>query len=82
MAGTPRRVQPQGGAEPTEMPDAIRIEYNRLVADLERVRAALAATLTKLDADAGVTDTNYASTQAANVGTAAVLTAAQLLARD
>lgn len=33
-----------------------------LVADLTALRAAVVSLLAKLDADAGVTDTNYAST--------------------
>lgn len=47
------------------------VNFNKLVDDVEVLRAALNtlatnfnATLTKLDADAGVTDTNYNSTQA------------------
>lgn len=35
------------------------VQYNKLVDDVEAIRAALVATCTKLDADAGVTDTNY-----------------------
>lgn len=44
---------------------ALRLEFNKLVDDLETVRAALATLATKLNADAGVTDTNYAAPAAA-----------------
>ena len=39
----------------------VRLEFNKLVDDLETLRAAFATLVTKLNADAGVTDTNYAS---------------------
>lgn len=37
--------------------------------DIEALRAALAAVLAKLDADGGVTDTNYAALHAVSSGT-------------
>lgn len=43
--------------------DLIR-ELDTLRAELDDIRTKYAALLTKLDADAGVTDTNYASTLA------------------
>lgn len=51
------------------------IQHNKLVDDLEALRAKFAATLAKLDADAGVTDTDYVSTQTV---LAATLTAAKV----
>ena len=51
------------------------IQFNKLVDDMETLRAAYAATLAKLDADAGVTDANYVST---NTVLAASLTAAKV----
>ena len=41
--------------------DSIRLSLNKLVDDIELLRAAIVAMATKLDADAGVTDTNYAA---------------------
>ena len=40
------------------------LEMDALRAELDDIRTKFAATLAKLDADAGVTDVNYASTQA------------------
>jgi hypothetical protein len=51
------------------------IEHNKLVDDVEALRAKYAAALAKLDADAGVTDTNYVATQTV---LAATLTAAKV----
>lgn len=51
------------------------INFNKLVDDVENIRLALVATCTKLDADAGVTDTNYA----AQATVAAIDTAAEML---
>lgn len=73
MAGTTtksRRTQLAGN----DVNDLL-IQFNKLVDDLETLRAAYAATLAKLDADAGVTDTNYVSL---NTVLAAGLTAAKI----
>ena len=43
------------------MDDDIVREWNQLVALVNEMKADFNALLTKLDADAGVTDTNYAS---------------------
>ncbi len=68
MAGASRTGNP--GAVPAGV-DVLREELNKLIDDVEVLRAALNtlatnfnATLTKLDDDAGVTDTNYNATQA------------------
>lgn len=52
------------------------VQFNKLVDDVETLRAGLGtlgtnfnATLTKLDADAGVTDTNYNALQAVTTTT-------------
>lgn len=47
------------GATPFDA--AILEEHNNLRADLETLRAAYSQVLAKLDADAGVTDADYAS---------------------
>jgi hypothetical protein len=47
---------------------------NALRADLTEMRTRINAVLAKLDADAGVTDTNYAATQAMPALTAAAVT--------
>ena len=52
-------------------------QHNKLVDDLETLRAAHAALLAKLDADGGVTDADYAATAAIAVP-AAELTAAKI----
>lgn len=45
---------------PSEVQDMVR-EFNLLRAELDDLRTKFASTLTKLDADVGVTDINYAS---------------------
>lgn len=45
----------------SEMDDDIVREWNQMVALLNQLRTKFNAVLTKLDADAGVTDTNYNS---------------------
>lgn len=64
------------------------LQHNKVIADLEVLRAGLAAlaakfnaVLTKLDSDAGVTDTNYSATNAVTVTSydaASDLTAAKI----
>lgn len=46
-----------------EVDDDIVREWNQMVTLINQLKAKHNALLTKLDADAGVTDTNYASTQ-------------------
>jgi len=65
MAGTTVLSTPVGMAGSSLA--AVRQEHNKLVDDLETVRAALATLATKLNADAGVTDTNYAAPAAATL---------------
>lgn len=52
------------------------VEHNKLVDDLEALRAAFATLVTKLNADTGVTDTNYASVLAATLTSAKIADAA------
>lgn len=52
------------------------VNYNKLVTDVETLRAALDAVCDLLDADSGVNGTTYAATAA--VTTAAALTAAKV----
>jgi hypothetical protein len=42
--------------------EVMREEYNALVTEVEELRATVAALLAKLDADAGVTGTDYVAT--------------------
>lgn len=65
MAGTTKIGRATGMAESTV--NLTRLEFNKLVDDLETLRAAFASLVTKLNADAGVTDTNYASVAAASL---------------
>lgn len=75
MAGTTVTIR-------QENPDGSQVEkmravINLLVADVELLRARLSAVCTKLDADAGVTDTNYTAgtySSTSAVSSAAVLT--------
>lgn len=70
MAGTTVSVDTTGmiGSDVHQL----RLEFNRLVDDLEALRAAFATLVTKLNADGGVTDTNYASVAAATLTAAKV----------
>lgn len=65
MAGTTRIARATGMADSTL--NVTRLEFNKLVDDVETLRASHAAMATKLNADAGVTDTNYASVAAASL---------------
>lgn len=75
MAGTAVTIRQQyvdGGQV-----DRMRLSINALVADVELLRARLHAVCGKLDADAGVTDTNYAAgtySSTSSVSAASVLT--------
>jgi len=71
MAGTAVTVTPEFSTSPESVVERLRASLNKIVDDVEVLRAGLNtlatnfnATLTKLDADAGVTDTNYNATQA------------------
>ena len=57
MAGTPIVAKREHHAK--SVVNLLREQFNKLVDDLELVRARLDAVCAKLDADAGVTDTNY-----------------------
>ena len=45
----------------------LRVEFNKLVDDVEALRAAFATLVTKMNLDAGITDANYASVLAATL---------------
>lgn len=87
MAGTARSVRINAGS-PESSERAALLAINELITDIEVLRAGLNtlatnfnATLTKLDADAGVTDVNYSSLQAVvrtSYDTASDLTAAKV----
>lgn len=71
MAGTAVKVIQEFPAN-SEV-EKLRLAVKALNVDVERLRAALDAVCDLLDADGGVTGTNYAST--ANVATAGAITA-------
>lgn len=75
MAGTTLKRHDFYGVTESPTRDLV-IQFNKLVDDVELIRAAVVALATKLDADGGVTDTNYA----AGATLAAIDTAAELLA--
>lgn len=50
------------GMSPGDTTEQIRAVQLAILADLTALRAAVVAITAKLDADAGVTDTNYAAT--------------------
>lgn len=70
MAGTTVNATPVG--MPGSSVAALRLEFNKLVDDVETLRAAFATLVTKLNADTGVTDTNYASVAGATLTAAKV----------
>ncbi|HUR55043.1 MAG TPA: hypothetical protein VMZ71_13000 [Gemmataceae bacterium] len=74
MAGTLEKIRPVGS--PTSARYRTIVNLNKLIDDVELIRAAVTAMALKLDADGGVTDTNYA----AGPTLAAIDTAAELLA--
>ena len=74
MAGTTLKRHDFGG-HPENLVRDLVIQHNKLVDDLETLRAKYAAALAKLDLDGGVTDTDYVSTQTV---LAATLTAAKI----
>jgi hypothetical protein len=78
MAGTTlKRTQKYGMTE--SVTRDLVIQFNKLVDDVELIRAWATALTIKLDADAGVTDTNYAAAATmAAIDTAAELTAAKI----
>ena len=45
----------------------LRVEFNKLVDDVEALRLAFATLVTKMNLDAGITDANYASVLAATL---------------
>lgn len=60
MAGTTLKRRDTAGVSENMVRDLV-IQMNKLIDDVELIRAAVVATCAKLDADAGVTDTNYAA---------------------
>lgn len=75
MAGTTVTVQNTG--EMLKEPEAaFRTQINNIITDLETLRAAIDTIADQLDADATVTDTDYAANAA--VATAATLVAATI----
>jgi hypothetical protein len=67
MAGPNKTVRLSTGANDADAMYQALKQINNLVTDLETLRASQAAIVTKLNADAGVTDTNYAATAAAGL---------------
>lgn len=77
MAGTTTKSRVNVGHKQSAIRDLL-IQFNKLVDDVENVRAVVVALTTKLDADAGVTDTNYTSVTAAPINPATDLLAAKV----
>lgn len=61
MAGTTLARQEHVLGPPESATRDLVIQLNALIADIELVRAGFAAMLVKLDADGGVTGTDYVS---------------------
>ena len=90
MAGTTVAARQTGQQDSDVL--KLRLEFNKVITDLEALRAfcfshgtKFNAVLTKLDADAGVTDVNYNSTQAVvltTVDAASDMTAAKVANQD
>jgi hypothetical protein len=59
MSGTAVVVQSESLASPIGELEALRAAHNKLIDDVELLRSKYVATITKMDADAGITDTNY-----------------------
>ena len=78
MAGTTlKRREHYGGLE--SVTRDLVVQLNKFIDDIELVRAAVKATAVKLDADAGVTDTDYAaSATVAAITNAGTMTAAKI----
>lgn len=72
MAGSAKSAHPGGNLE------ALFAEFNKIIDDLELLRAAIVAIATTLDGDAGVTATNFVSAACANINPASDLTAGKL----
>lgn len=78
MAGTTTKSRDNAGLTGGAKRQTV-IEFNKLVADVELIRAWATALTIKLDLDAGVTDTNYAAAATmVAIDTAAELTAAKV----
>lgn len=74
MAGTPIACRRENGTGSEVW--YLRKELNKVITDLETLRAAIDGIADKLDADAAITLTNYAS--GAAVATAGTMTAATI----
>jgi hypothetical protein len=72
MAGADRSAHPGGNL------DALFQEFNKLIDDMEALRAAVVAIATRLDGDAGVTATVFTATDCAAINPATDLTAGKL----
>lgn len=59
--------------------EELRLQFNRLLDDVELLRTAIVAIATKLDSDAGVTATNFVSVDCAPINPATDLLAAKVL---
>ena len=79
MAGTIQKIRPD--TRPGSQGYVTTAEHNKVVNDLELLRARLDAVCAKLDADAGVAETNYSGGTygtTSPVNAATVLTAAKI----
>lgn len=62
------------GRETGMLSAALQLQFTKAVADITALRAAVVAITAKLDADGGVTDTNYAATCNPAAQTSAAIT--------
>ena len=76
MAGTTLKRHDHVLGLPESATRDVVIQFNKLIDDIELIRAAVTATCVKLDSDGGVTDTNYA----AQATVVLIDTAAEMLA--
>lgn len=76
MAGTTLKRHDHVLGLPESATRDVVIQFNKLIDDIELIRAAVTATCVKLDADTGVTDTTYA----AQATVLAIDTAGEMLA--
>jgi hypothetical protein len=77
MAGTTVRIRPIGRT--TSVTRQLVIEMNKLIADVELLRAAIVAMAVQIDADNGTIGTDYAAAATITaIDTAAELTAAKI----
>lgn len=77
MAGTTVRIRPIG--RPNSVTEQLVVQMNKLIADVELIRAAVVAMAVQIDADNGTIGTDYAAAATITaIDTAGELTAAKI----